>query len=138
MQIPLVDLKKQYQQIKEDVLAEISQSLDGMQLFLGKNVREFESDFASYCGAEFGIGVASGTDALHIALLAYGVGPGDEVITVSHTFFATAEAILLAGAKPVFADIDPKTYNMDQGHYPGAPVRSSGRYGPHSGSGAGL
>lgn len=113
MRIPLVDLKKQYQGIKEEVLAEIGQALDGMQLFLGKNVQTIESAFAAYCGTEFSIGVSSGTDALHIALRACGIGPGDEVITVSHTFIATVEAIILAGARPVFVDIDPETYNMD-------------------------
>jgi dTDP-4-amino-4,6-dideoxygalactose transaminase len=113
MRIPLVDLKTQYQGIKEEVLAEIGQALDGMQLFLGKNVQTLESDFAAYCGTEFAIGVGSGTDALHIALRACGIGPGDEVITVSHTFIATVEAIILAGARPVFVDIDPETYTMD-------------------------
>ncbi len=113
MHIPLVDLKKQYQGIKEEVLAEIGQTLDAMQLFLGKNVQALESDFAAYCSTEFGIGVSSGTDALHIALRACGIGPGDEVITVSHTFIATVEAIILAGAQPVLIDIDPETYNMD-------------------------
>ena len=86
MRIPLVDLKKQYQGLKEEILSEISDVLDGMQLFLGKNVQAFESDFAAYCGTEFAIGVGSGTDALHLALLACGIGPGDEVITVSNTF----------------------------------------------------
>ncbi len=113
MHIPLVDLKKQCQGIKEEVLAEIGQVLDGMQLFLGKNVQALESNFAAYCGAGFGIGVGSGTDALHIALRACGIGPGDEVITVSHTFIATVEAIILAGARPVLVDIDAETYNLD-------------------------
>ena len=113
MYIPLVDLKKQYQGLKEEILAEIGQVLDGMQLFLGKNVQTFESNFAAYCGTEFAIGVGSGTDALHLTLLACGIGPGDEVITVSNTFFATVEAIALVGARPVFVDIDPDTYNID-------------------------
>ena len=113
MQIPLVDLKKQCQSIKGEVLAEIGQVLDGMQLFLGKNVQSLESNFAAFCGTEFGIGVGSGTDALHIALRACGIGPGDEVITVAHTFIATVEAIILAGARPVLVDIDAGTYNMD-------------------------
>jgi dTDP-4-amino-4,6-dideoxygalactose transaminase len=120
MHIPLVDLKNQYQNIKEEVLAEISQALDSMQLFLGKNVQTLESDFAAYCGTEFAIGVSSGTDALHIALRACGIGPGDEVITVSHTFIATVEAIILAGARPVLIDIDPETYNMDTSQLRGA------------------
>ncbi len=113
MHLPLVDLKQQCQGIKEEVLAEISQVLDGMQLFLGKNVQAVESKFAAHCGTEFGIGVGSGTDALHVALRACGIGPGDEVITVSHTFIATVEAIILAGARPVLVDIDADTFTMD-------------------------
>jgi dTDP-4-amino-4,6-dideoxygalactose transaminase len=111
--IPLVDLKKQYQGIKDEILAEVGKTLEEMQLFLGKNVQTVESNFAAYCRAKHGIGVSSGTDALHIALRACGIKPGDEVITTANTFIATAEAILLAGAKPVFVDIDPETYNMD-------------------------
>jgi dTDP-4-amino-4,6-dideoxygalactose transaminase len=120
MQVPLVDLKAQYRSIKGEVLAEISRALDGMQLFLGENVREFESEFASYCGTEFAIGVGSGTEALHLSLLAAGIGPGDEVITVSNTFIATVEAIVLAGARPVFVDIDADTYNIDTSQIEGA------------------
>jgi dTDP-4-amino-4,6-dideoxygalactose transaminase len=111
--IPLVDLKRQYQDIKEEILAEIGQALEGMQLFLGKNVQAFESGFATYCGTEFAIGVGSGTEALHLSLLACGVGPGDEVITVSNTFIATVEAIALVGARPLFVDIQPESYNID-------------------------
>jgi dTDP-4-amino-4,6-dideoxygalactose transaminase len=113
VQIPLVDLKKQYQGIKEEVMAEIGQALEGMQLFLGKNVQGFETEFASYCGTEFGIGAGSGTEALYLALRACEIGPGDEVITVTNTFFATIEAIILVGGHPVFVDIDPETYNID-------------------------
>jgi dTDP-4-amino-4,6-dideoxygalactose transaminase len=113
VKIPLVDLKTQYQGIKEEVLAEISLALDGMQLFLGKNVQNIETQFAAYCGTKYAIGVGSGTDALHIGIRACGIGPGDEVITVSNTFIATVEAILLAGAVPVLVDIDPVTQNMD-------------------------
>jgi dTDP-4-amino-4,6-dideoxygalactose transaminase len=113
MTVPLVDLKKQYQELKKDILDEISLALDGMQLFLGKNVQAVETDFAAFCGTKFAIGVGSGTDALHIALRACGVGPGDEVITVAHTFIATVEAIIMAGAKPVLVDIDPVTYNIN-------------------------
>jgi dTDP-4-amino-4,6-dideoxygalactose transaminase len=111
--IPLVDLKKQYQALKQEILTEVGQALDGMQLFLGKNVQTIESSFAAYGSAKYGIGVGSGTDALYIALRACGIGPGDEVITVANTFIATIEAIILAGAKPVFVDIDPDTYNID-------------------------
>jgi len=113
VRIPLVDLKRQYQGIKEEVLAEIGQVLEGMQLFLGKNVREFESQFADYCGTQFAIGVGSGTEALSLALIACGIKAGDEVITVSNTFFATIEAIDLVGARPVLVDIDPDNYNID-------------------------
>jgi len=113
MSIPFVDLKKQYESIREEVLARIAESLDGMQLFLGENVQAFEAEFARYCGTEFAIGVGSGTEALHVGLRACGVGQGDEVVTVANTFFATAEAIALVGARPIFVDIDPETYNMD-------------------------
>jgi dTDP-4-amino-4,6-dideoxygalactose transaminase len=87
--------------------------LESMELFLGKNVQAFESEFAAYCGTRDAIGLGSGTAALHLALLACGIGPGDEVVTVSHTFIATAEAIMLCGARPALVDIDPKTYTMD-------------------------
>ncbi len=84
-----------------------------MQLFLGENVKALETEFSEFCGATHGIGVSDGTSALHIILRAMDIGPGDEVITVSHTFIATIEAIVLAGARPVFVDIDPDTYLMD-------------------------
>ncbi len=111
--IQFVDLKKQYAPYKTEILAGVEKILDGMQLFLGENVRALEKEFADYCGVKHGIGVSDGTAALHVILRALGIGPGHEVITVSHTFIATAEAILLAGAKPVFVDIDPQTCLMD-------------------------
>jgi dTDP-4-amino-4,6-dideoxygalactose transaminase len=113
MTIPLVNLKKQYAPLKDEIISGIEHVFDGMQLFLGENVQALEKEFAQFCGAEYGVGVSDGTSALHIILRAMGIGPGDEVITVSHTFIATAEAILLSGAKPVFVDIDPHTYLMD-------------------------
>lgn len=113
MKINFVDLQKQYQPFKEEILAGIEEVLDGMQLFLGKNVQQLEKDFAAFSHANHGIGVSDGTSALHIILRALDIGPGDEVITVSHTFIATAEAILLTGSKPVFVDVDPDTYLMD-------------------------
>ena len=113
MNIPLVDLRKQYAPLKDEILSGIGRVLDGMQLFLGENVQALEREFAEFCGVAHGIGVSDGTTGLHIILRAMGIGPGDEVITVSHTFIATAEAILLTGAKPVFVDIDPATYLMD-------------------------
>lgn len=111
--IPLVDLRAQYQPLKEEILTAIGNVLDGMELFLGKNIRGFEAEFAEYCGVRYAAGVGSGTEALHLALLACGIGPGDEVITVSHTFIATVEAICLTGAMPILVDIDPDTYTID-------------------------
>ena len=118
--VPLVDLKAQYRAIQGDVLAAIAEALDGMELFLGPNVRAFEAEFAAYCRAQHGIGVGSGTDALYLALKACGVGPGDEVITVPYTFFATAGAIRMLGAVPVFVDVDPVTYTLDPAKLPAA------------------
>lgn len=111
--IPLVDLSAQFTPLKKEIFQAWADVLDGMQLFLGPNVRTFETEFARYCGVEHAIGVSDGTTALQLALRACGVGPGDEVITVSHTFIATVEAIRLVGARPVFVDIDPRTYTMD-------------------------
>jgi dTDP-4-amino-4,6-dideoxygalactose transaminase len=108
-----VNLKKQYAPLKDEILLGIGHVFEGMQLFLGENVQALEKDFAQFCGASYGLGVSDGTSALHVILRAMDIGPGDEVITVSHTFIASAEAILLAGAKPVFVDINPSTYLMD-------------------------
>lgn len=113
MNIPLVDLRRQYAPLKDEILSGIGRVLDGMQLFLGENVQGLEKEFAEFCGVAHGIGVSDGTTALHIILRALGIGPGDEVITVSHTFIATAEAIQLTGAKPVFVDVNPDTCLMD-------------------------
>jgi len=113
MDIPLVDLHAQYQTIKSEVLAAIEGVLESMQLFLGPQTQGFEEDFAAFCSARYGVGVGSGTEALTLALRACQIGPGDEVITVSHSFIATVEAIALVGARPVFVDIDPATYTMD-------------------------
>ncbi|HEY5625416.1 MAG TPA: DegT/DnrJ/EryC1/StrS family aminotransferase [Dehalococcoidia bacterium] len=111
--IPLVDLRGQYQPLQEEVKETIAGVLDGMNLFLGENVFQLECDFADFCNAKHAVGVGSGTDALYLGLRALGVGPGDEVITVPNTFIATVSAINMAGAKPVFVDIDPETYLMD-------------------------
>jgi dTDP-4-amino-4,6-dideoxygalactose transaminase len=99
--------------LREEILNAIDSVLDSMQLFLGKNVQDFEAEFAEYCGVRHAVGVGSGTEALHLALLACGIGPGDEVITVSHTFIAAVEAICLTGATPMLVDIDPDTYTID-------------------------
>ena len=111
--IPFVDLRSQYRSIKPEVDAAIQHVLDTCQFTLGDEVAAFESEFATYCGALHGIGVNTGTSALHLALLAGGIGPGDEVITVPFTFVATTSAIAYTGATPVFVDIDPVRYTMD-------------------------
>ena len=111
--IPLVDLKAQYESIKGEIQAAIARVLETSQFILGKEVEAFEEAFARYCNVHYAVGVNSGTSALHLALLALGIGPGDEVITVSQTFIATIEAICWVGARPVLVDIEEKTYNMD-------------------------
>lgn len=113
MNIPLTDLKAEYQAIKKEIDTAITGVLESGKFILGSEVKSFEDEIAAYLGVPYAVGVASGTDALHLALLACGIGPGDEVITTPFTFIATAEAIAKCGATPVFVDIDPKTYNMD-------------------------
>jgi dTDP-4-amino-4,6-dideoxygalactose transaminase len=111
--IPFLDLRAQYQSIEQEVVSAVTRALASTQWILGDEVEEFEKEFAHYSGGKFGIGVNSGTSALHLALLAAGVGPGDEVITVASTFVATTAAIDYTGARPVFVDIDPITLNID-------------------------
>ena len=108
-----MDLKTQYQAIKKEIGEAIAKVLDSGEYVLGSEVARFEEEFAAYCGVPHAIGVNSGTSALHLALLAAGVGPGDEVITVPFTFVATTAAVRYTGATPVFVDIDPLTYTMD-------------------------
>jgi dTDP-4-amino-4,6-dideoxygalactose transaminase len=111
--IPFVDLKAQYRSIKQEVNAAIQGVLDSCQFTLGSEVAAFEDEFAGYCGVRHGIGVNTGTSALHLALLAANIGARDEVITVPFTFVATVAAIYYTGAKPMFVDIDPQTFTMD-------------------------
>jgi dTDP-4-amino-4,6-dideoxygalactose transaminase len=111
--IPMVDLKQQYLQIKDEIDRGILEALEKAQFILGPNVSSFENEAASYLGVGHAVSVASGTDALHLALAAAGIGAGDEVITTPFTFIATAEAIRYVGATPVFVDIDPATFNID-------------------------
>jgi len=111
--IPMVNLKSQYIEIKDEIETGLAQTLSNCSFILGENVQAFEQEAASYLGVKHTIGVASGTDALHLALLAAGIKAGDEVITTAFTFIATAEAIKYVGAKPVFVDIDPKTFNLN-------------------------
>ncbi len=121
--IPFVDLKAQYRSIKPEIDAAIARVLESAQFVLGEEVASVEQEFAAYCGARHGIGVNSGTSALHLALLASGVGPGDEVITVPFTFVATVAAIRYTGARPVFVDIDPRSYTLDVNQLAGAVTR---------------
>jgi dTDP-4-amino-4,6-dideoxygalactose transaminase len=113
LRVPLADLVKQYHDNEDEVNAAIRDVLNSAQFILGPKVQQLERDLADYSCARFGVGVNSGTDALLLALVAHGVQPGDEVITSPFTFVATAEAIALVGAVPVFADIDLRTYNLD-------------------------
>jgi dTDP-4-amino-4,6-dideoxygalactose transaminase len=118
--IPLVDLKAQYATISDEVNAAIRGVLESCEFTLGSEVSAFEAEFAAYSGARYGVGVNTGSSALHLALLAAGVGPGDEVITVPFTFVATVAAICHAGARPVFVDIDPQSYTLDPAALEGA------------------
>jgi dTDP-4-amino-4,6-dideoxygalactose transaminase len=111
--IPFLDLKAQYREIGPEIEAAVVRAIGSAQFVLGPEVAAFEERFASYCNVRHCIAVNSGTSALHLALLATGVGPGDEVITVSMTFVATTAAILYSGAKPVFVDVDPVTWTMN-------------------------
>src|SRR6266542_4226393 len=113
MQIPLVDLRANYASIKDEVRAAIDEILEGMQLTIGPNVKAFDKEWAAYCGTKHAVGVGSGTDALQLAIRALGIAPGDEVITVSHSFFATVEAILYSGARPVLVDVRESDFLMD-------------------------
>ncbi len=113
VRVPPLDLKRQYASIKGEIDAAVSRVLEGGWYILGEEVAAFEREFAAYCGVAHAVGVGSGTDALHLALAACGVGAGDEVITVPHTAVATVTAIELAGARPVLVDIDPARYTLD-------------------------
>jgi len=113
VKIPVVDLRRQYAAIQDEIDAAIAGVVAKGQFILGPQVTAFEAEMATYCGAAHAVGVASGTDALRLALQALGVGPGDEVITTPFTFVASAETVSQVGAAPVFADIEPVTYTLD-------------------------
>lgn len=111
--IPFVDLKRQYLSIKEEIAPKVENVLQHTHYILGENVEAFEEEFADYCNVKYAVGVASGSDALILSLKSLGIESGDEVITVPNTFIATVDAISKVGAKPVFADVDADTYNID-------------------------
>jgi dTDP-4-amino-4,6-dideoxygalactose transaminase len=111
--VPLLDLRRQYEQLRREVLAAIERVCESQHYILGAEVEAFEREMASFCGARDAVGCASGTDALWLSLVAAGVQPGDEVLTTPFSFFASASAIVRAGARPVFADIDPHSFNLD-------------------------
>ena len=110
--VPLLDLKAQFAQIRSEVMPVIEQVCASQRFILGDHVLGLEAEVARYCASSAGIGVSSGTDALLLALMALGVGAGDEIITTPFTFFATAGTIARLGARPVFCDIDPATFNI--------------------------
>lgn len=120
MGVPLLDLSAQHQPIREQIDHAIAQVIDANGYILGPRVEAFEAELAAYCGVKHAVGVASGTDALLVSMMAMGIGPGDEVITTPFTFFSTAGSIVRLGAKPVFVDIDPRTFNIEPGAIEGA------------------
>src|SRR3989344_427889 len=111
--VPLVDLRAQYDSIKSDIDTAIQGIIDSSQFILGEPVEKFEQELAAHCNVPFAIGTSSGTSALFIALKAYGIGPGDEVITIPNSFIATVSSIIHTGATPIFVDVDKDTYLMD-------------------------
>jgi dTDP-4-amino-4,6-dideoxygalactose transaminase len=114
--VPFLDLTRQYKRIEGEILSATKRVYEKGRFILGEEVSAFEKEFSRYCGVRYGVGVGSGTDAIYLALKAAGIGEGDEVVTVANSFISTALAISFTGARPLFIDIDPKTYTMDPNH----------------------
>ena len=129
MRIPILDLKAQYATIKDEVTRAIGEVCESQAFALGPAVAEFEKNVAAYCNSKYAIGVSSGTDALLVSLMALSVKPGDEVITTPFSFFATAGCIVRIGAKPVFVDVDPDSYNIDPSGIEGLLAHRGGEHG---------
>jgi dTDP-4-amino-4,6-dideoxygalactose transaminase len=123
-QVPLLDLQAQHRTLRDEILAEVTRVIDSQKFIMGDDVKMLEQEVAAYSQTRFGIGCASGSDALFLALLGLNIGPGDKVLTTPYTFFATVGAICRAGATPVFVDIEPKTFNMDMSQVAAAVDRS--------------
>ena len=113
MNIPLIDLKAHHQALHAEITSAIQNILERTDFILGQDVAKFEEEFAAFCGTKYAVGVSSGVAALELSLLAFGIGPGDEVLVPAHTFTATAAAVSFTGAKPVFVDVDPVTWTLD-------------------------
>jgi dTDP-4-amino-4,6-dideoxygalactose transaminase len=111
--VPFLDLTRQYKRVKDEILSATQRVYEKGRFILGEEVSAFEKEFSHYCGVQYGVGVGSGTDAIFLALKAAGIGEGDEVVTVANSFVSTALAISFTGARPLFVDIDPRTYTMD-------------------------